>query len=86
MGIFIISLATFKNKIKDQEYLQRGDEADGDWAYWARIFTNPHDILLEINRHRPSIVDDVRTLTRLISIYAKIPVVDEDGEHIDCYD
>lgn len=81
----IRSLSTFKKSIEDKEYWLRGDEIGGDWAYGVRIFFRPRDILLEISSHPPSIVDDIKKLNRFISEYAKIKVVDDDGEIIDCY-
>ena len=83
--IFIQSLGTFKKNINDQEYWLRGNEVGGDWAYGARIFMRPQDLLLEISSHPPSIVNDVKSLNRLISENTKIKVVDDDGERIDCY-
>jgi hypothetical protein len=82
---FIHSLGTLKRNINDQEYWLRGNELGGDWAYGARIFMRPGDILLEISSHPPSIVNDIKKLTTLISEKTKTQVVDHDGEAIDGY-
>lgn len=82
---FIQSLVTFKKNINDQEYWLRGNEVGGDWAYGARIFVRPQDILLEISSHPPSIVNDIKNLNKLISQNTSAKVVDEDGEVIDGY-
>lgn len=82
---FIHTLETFRNNIDDQEYWMRGNEAGGDWAYGARIFMRPRDILLEISSHRPSIVNDIQKLNRFISENTQTQVIDDDGEGIEGY-
>jgi len=82
---FVQSLETFRNNINDEEYWLRGNEAGGDWTYGVRIFMRPRDMLLEISSHPPSIVNDIKRLTELVSGNTKIKVIDEDGEGIDCY-
>lgn len=82
---FIQSLGTFRKKINDQEYWLRGNEAGGDWAYGARIFMRPLDILLEISSHPPSIVNDLVKLNKFISESTKTKVIDDDGESIEGY-
>lgn len=81
---FIQSLGSFKKNINDREYWLRGNENGGDWAYGARIFMRPRDMLLEISSHPPSIVNDIKKLNQLLNKNTKIKIID-DGEIIDFY-